>query len=838
MCFVFVMAVSLIPVNAASKPSEYSNMSSSYKNGPYYTKLMNVTLTGNQAEDVVKVAYSQVGYHAGSSTSDLSGTSSAKSNYVEYFNLINPKLQNQNWCATFVSWCFREAGVPTSVMPSGTGVGTLRNSVKNNNATWHAVNSGYKPKKGDLVLYEQMDSNYKYYIPASRDSSGLPTVSSHVGIVVTDYDGKTCDTVQRKDSYTVKIDTIKNLYSAGPLKDGTLINRIQGFVTPNYSGHTHTASYKSKGYCESCKTWLPNQNNNASVKTGTYQFIADSPYNQLMSHPYQSAETYGKCYKVFKGGEFVNVIGAVINGGGNTWLKISYNGTTGYAFADRLKYHVHSDSYNSKGYCETCKTWKPNQNNNASVKTGSYQFKADSPYNQLMSHPYQAAETYGKCYRVFKGGEFVNVIGAVINGGGNTWLKISYNGTTGYAFADRLQYHTHTDNYNNIGYCETCKTWKPNQNNNANVKKGTYIFTADSPYNQLMSHPYQAAETYGKCYKVFKGGESVQVIGAVINGGGNTWLKISYDGVTGYAFADRLQYHTHSDSYNSKGYCETCKTWKPNQNDNVSVKTGLYEFTADSPYNQLMSHPYQVAETYGKCYKVFKGGEAVQVIGAVKNGGGNLWYKISYNGVTGYAFADRMKLHTHSYVDGICSGCGAVDPNYEGSELDPNQESPFEDVQKSDEYYDAVLWAYYSDPQITNGITATKFGPKNIVKRSECVTFLWRSVGCPEPNSKSNPFTDVKKDDYFYKAVLWAIENDITLGTSPTTFSPNKTLSTAHMITFLYRTKNPGEDGWYEEAADWAESGYSGKPFGVNTIVDDYTICPRGYVVMFLQKAQ
>ncbi len=165
-------------------------------------------------------------------------------------------------------------------------------------------------------------------------------------------------------------------------------------------------------------------------------------------------------------------------------------------------------------------------------------------------------------------------------------------------------------------------------------------------------------------------------------------------------------------------------------------------------------------------------------------------------------------------------------------------ENPFVDVYETDEYYDAVLWAYYHDPFITNGIDATHFGPKNIVKRCESVTFLWRSMGCPKPSSYYNPFNDVKSSDYFYEPVLWAVEKGITNGTTATTFAPNDTLTTAHMITFLYRTKNLGMDGWYQEAANWAGNGYGGKPFGVNTAVNNSTNCPRGYVVMFLQKAE
>ncbi|MBQ1302242.1 MAG: S-layer homology domain-containing protein [Firmicutes bacterium] len=164
-----------------------------------------------------------------------------------------------------------------------------------------------------------------------------------------------------------------------------------------------------------------------------------------------------------------------------------------------------------------------------------------------------------------------------------------------------------------------------------------------------------------------------------------------------------------------------------------------------------------------------------------------------------------------------------------------SQTNPFVDVSSGDYYYGPVLWAYYHEPQITNGIDATHFAPLNIVKRCESVTFLWRASGCPEPKTMSNPFTDVKATDYFYKPVLWAVENNITKGTTATTFDPGATLSTAHMITFLYRTMNPGKDGWYEEAANWSYDS-NHLPFGVNLKVNNTTNCPRGAVVTFLYR--
>ena len=160
--------------------------------------------------------------------------------------------------------------------------------------------------------------------------------------------------------------------------------------------------------------------------------------------------------------------------------------------------------------------------------------------------------------------------------------------------------------------------------------------------------------------------------------------------------------------------------------------------------------------------------------------------------------------------------------------------NPFVDVKESDPFYDAVQWAYYADPQVTTGTDATHYSPQNTVKRCECVTFLWRALGKPKPSSSVNPFKDVKSDDYFYEPVLWAVENGITNGTTATTFDPNATLSTQHMVTFLYRAMKIGPDGWNGEAAAWAGSAFGGKPFGVNISVNNQTPCPRGVVAQFL----
>ncbi|MBQ2157903.1 MAG: S-layer homology domain-containing protein, partial [Oscillospiraceae bacterium] len=148
----------------------------------------------------------------------------------------------------------------------------------------------------------------------------------------------------------------------------------------------------------------------------------------------------------------------------------------------------------------------------------------------------------------------------------------------------------------------------------------------------------------------------------------------------------------------------------------------------------------------------------------------------------------------------------------------------------------AVLWAYYAEPQITNGTDKTHFSPDNDVTRAQAVTFLWRAMGEPEPESTENPFTDVKEGEYYYKAAIWAVEQGITKGTSKTKFSPKGTLTTAHIITFIYRAVNKGADGWYEEAANWAATEtliLSGTPREIS----DKVKCPRCDVVTFLYGA-
>ena len=170
---------------------------------------------------------------------------------------------------------------------------------------------------------------------------------------------------------------------------------------------------------------------------------------------------------------------------------------------------------------------------------------------------------------------------------------------------------------------------------------------------------------------------------------------------------------------------------------------------------------------------------------------------------------------------------------------------PFTDIKVSDYYCDAVKWAV--EQGITTGTTDTTFSPNEGCTRSQMVTFLWRAAGSPEPTGKTNPFTDVKTDAYYYKALLWAIENGITKGTTETTFSPDETCTRGQMATFLYRNaKSPAVTGsasftdvetgaYYSDAVAWAFRQGITKGASDTTFAPEAT-CTRGQMVTFLYR--
>ena len=173
--------------------------------------------------------------------------------------------------------------------------------------------------------------------------------------------------------------------------------------------------------------------------------------------------------------------------------------------------------------------------------------------------------------------------------------------------------------------------------------------------------------------------------------------------------------------------------------------------------------------------------------------------------------------------------------------------NPFTDVPVGSFYAEPVLWAVENN--ITTGASENSFNPNGQCLRAQVVTFLWRAEGCPEPESLSNPFVDIKESDFYFKAVLWAVEKGITNGSDATHFNPFGVCNRAQVVTFLHRAKGspapasmelPFTDvpagTWYAAPIAWAvekgiTNGLSATAFGPNAA------CNRAQVVTFLYRA-
>ena len=176
----------------------------------------------------------------------------------------------------------------------------------------------------------------------------------------------------------------------------------------------------------------------------------------------------------------------------------------------------------------------------------------------------------------------------------------------------------------------------------------------------------------------------------------------------------------------------------------------------------------------------------------------------------------------------------------------PISKHPFLDVPAGAYYEDAVVWAVGKG--ITSGTNATTFDPNGTCTRAQAVTFLWRAAGSPVPKTKLMPFPDVPVGSYYWNAVLWAIEQGITEGTSYLTFSPNDSCTRAQIVTFLWRAKgNPAvsgnapftdvaPDAYYAAAVTWAEK--NGITGGIgNGLFGSNNTCTRAQIVTFLYRA-
>lgn len=191
----------------------------------------------------------------------------------------------------------------------------------------------------------------------------------------------------------------------------------------------------------------------------------------------------------------------------------------------------------------------------------------------------------------------------------------------------------------------------------------------------------------------------------------------------------------------------------------------------------------------------------------------------------------------HEFKDGVCTACGAKDPSV----------NPFNDVAETSPYAEAVSWAYANN--ITVGKTDDTFGVNDGCTRGQIVTLLWRAAGSPAAAADTvNPFSDVSADSNYYDAIMWAVANGITYGTTATTFSPNTVCTRGQIVTFMYRAAGSpkvdtgvgftdvDESSYCYDAVAWAVA--NGITVGkTDTTFAPSETCTRGQAVTFMYRA-
>lgn len=270
--------------------------------------------------------------------------------------------------------------------------------------------------------------------------------------------------------------------------------------------------------------------------------------------------------------------------------------------------------------------------------------------------------------------------------------------------------------------------------------------------------------------------------------------------------------------------------------------TAVWRYTGSSSSGTTSSYPVSVPRFDNGSVSVTPGSasKGTTVTLTVKPNDG---YELSKLTVTDQS-GNRLSLNdqgNNKYTFTMPSGKVNVDAAFSKIETTMN----FWDVKQGDYYYDAVKWAV--EKRITEGTGANFFSPNASCTRAQMVTFLWRAAGSPAPKSTANPFTDVSASDYYYNAVLWAVENGITTGASADRFAPGATVSRAQTVTFLYRANgSPAANGasfsdvaadeYYANAVAWAvqngiTTGTGNGKFSPNAD------CTRGQIVTLLYRA-
>ena len=268
------------------------------------------------------------------------------------------------------------------------------------------------------------------------------------------------------------------------------------------------------------------------------------------------------------------------------------------------------------------------------------------------------------------------------------------------------------------------------------------------------------------------------------------------------------------------------------------------EITGDSLRYVRFTPP---ASRYGKLYDQYGGSEAAVTSSTsyYRSGSSRRLDDVSFLAASSYTGIVSIDYTGRSSEGETFSGVVEIQVDSAGGNTTIDIHLPFRDISSSAYYFDAVKWAVSAG--ITSGTTATTFSPDAACTRAQMVTFLWRAAGSPAPKSGANPFRDVSSAAYYYNAVLWAVEQGITSGTSATTFSPDAIVTRGQTVMFLYRNAGSPASGtgsaftdvkigdYYSPAVRWAVA--NGITSGTSaTTFSPSAPCTRAQIVTFLYR--
>ena len=787
------------PVSASALTSVYTNHSPEYRNSKYYRQLSDVVLSGNGADDMVAIAYSQQGYHEGNSTADYGGgNTGGEGNYCEYNrNYWKSDVHGSNyaWCTIFVAWCARQARQEAAVPGQGYVVHMYDKVIE---AGGYEV-AANQVRGGDLVFYH-------------RTSGPWP----HVGIMV---NATQCIEGNRKNQVML---TTPGTYVYNSSESVARGNVKVVYVRPNYQGAIppNDSTIRISGET------VPGDIKHGS-KFGVRGIISSGvPLTSVTGGVFTAANCGGTRLTgttVSPNATSYNLSGAVNNAivfntlpVGTYWYCVSATNSGGTTVLINQQFSVLGESRPAAPGTPT-----------VSVSNSKVTVSWNDVANETSYNVYLVQEPWG-------------------------WEDISYSATvkanaTSYTFTD-------VDPGDYAAFVISMP-------NDANIQSGWARFSVSAP-----------APIPTNC-KVVTDKQEYTV-------GDTVTITPSASNAVGYAVSVRKREDTsiivwsHFDAFTGS------VTYTPTKAGeyvvwanalNADGKTNTEGMACDFTVQEKTPTPVNVKVITDKA--VYQQGETVTITPSASNVSGftlsvregsslgaivfSKWDKFTvpvtftptnagkYVVVISVFDLAGRDVTASDIPNPTCSFEVVAEEDTPDTPLDPTPENSFIDVPNGAYYAKSVNWAV--DHGITAGTTQTTFSPNQPCTRAQAVTFLWRAAGSPKPQGSNTKFTDVTPGHYYTDAVQWAVENGITGGTTPTTFSPNDKCTRAQIVCFLHRFHHsPAPAGvspftdvpvsvYYSNSVAWAvengiTSGISSTQFG------PFNDCSRGQIVTFLYR--